>query len=234
MLLLQRFLRRRQEYPSRIILRARGFSLIELLLVFFLTTLIGVVVIGLVSHSTALVSLGSEKMITQQKSRSAIAKMGPYLSTAVPGSNRPAIIVPALKSDTPENPTYDLDVIQLNTTEDFLAPGYDPRTVVVNPVSTQYFLYEFKFVRVNASDPNSLGRIELRRLNPSTLAVDTTVTPRIMAHNVQGLRCLRLGTYVIEVRIDTRSTRRGPHGSSYTKVETEISALAVPSGSYDQ
>ena len=219
-------------HPRQTRSKVCGFSLIELLLVFFLTTLIGVVVIGLVSHSTALVSLGSEKLITQQKSRSAIARMGPYIATAVPGANRPAIIFPGVKSANPGNPPYDLKV-RFNTTEDFLAPGYDPRAAIINPTAASFFLYEFEFIRSIPSDTDSLGRIELHRLNPATGLVDTTVAPRIMAHNVQGFRALRIGSNAVEIRIDTRSTRRGPHGSTYTHIETEISALAVPSENYD-
>lgn len=218
----------------------KGFTLIELLVAMSLLSVIGLVLIGILSHSSALVSQGSNLIALHQKSRNAIDRISPILATAVLGPvGQERIIIPSkLKSDgaadievTDNDPTVYSDTLKFTTTEDFLLPTYDPRVWDGN-----YHVYEFQFIRDVPTDPASPGKVEFHRLMSATgnHDVDTSAThhPAVVAFNVQNFRCFLVNPNAVEVRIDTRGQRKGPQGNQIEVIETERSIISIPSGSY--
>lgn len=223
--------------------RNAGFTLLELLVAMSLLTIIGLVLVGILSHSSALVSQGSTLIALHQKSRNAIDRISPILATAVLGPvGQDAIITPSkLKSlgdadiEDQDELTVDKeiysDTLKFTTTEDFLLPTYDPRNWDGN-----YHVYEFQFIRDVPADPASPGKVEFHRLLTANgnHDVDTSANhhPAVVAFNVQNFRCFLVNPNAVEVRIDTRGQRKGPQGNQIEVIETERSIISVPSGSY--
>jgi hypothetical protein len=219
--------------------RAAAFTLIELLVAMMLLSVIGIVLIGILSQSSALVSQGSNLIALHQRSRNAVDKISPILATAVVGDlgNQKAILIPSVQknlaaADVEEldnDPTVYSDTLKFTTTEDLLNPAYDPRVWDGN-----HHVYEFQFILDDANDPNSLGKIELHKLlsTNGNHDVDTSLAPAVIAFNIQNFRCFLVSPNAVEVRIDTRGQRKGPQANMIEVVETQRAILSVPSGSY--
>ena len=209
---------------------SRGFTLLELLVSMFILGIIGTVLVGLLSQSQSLVSQGASVIGSHQKARNAFDRIAPYVATAVSTSKGAAILVPGLKSNDPVNPDYRFRIV-FHTTEDFLAPGYDP-SLPYDPVTQNIYTYEIIFIPDNASDPNSLGNVMLRRLIEGTDTVDTSREPRPLAFGVQQFRCLLLTANSLQITMDQRVTRKGPQGNLIEEIKSEQTILAVPASTY--
>lgn len=213
-----------------------GFTLVELLVCMGLLGVISTVLIALAMNSTALVSAGASSIELNQRARSAVTRMAPYLATAISSTSQPALITPRAKVDSPT--AADLvsyQTLRFNTTEDFLAPGYNPSTPW-NPAAGTC-VYEFTFEETagqtfttEGGTAVNLGRVVLRRVSgPALLAVPE---PRVIAHNVQLFRCYAIGSYAVEVVINTVGKRKHTQGNNVDVVEEQNAVLSIPSGTY--
>lgn len=195
---------------------AAGFTLTELIIVMFLMGVISTVLIAIATQSAGLVSQGAAVAELNQKARGAVAKMAPYIATAIATQSAPALLNPPAKefaattlpSATDPDDLVAYQEILFNTTEDFLADDYE-----ANPENEEdrwkpedgTRLYQFFFeldpgatFQPETGPPVPLGRISLRRMVDASTP-DTTVTPRVIAHRVQLFRCYALGTNAVEV-----------------------------------
>lgn len=219
-----------------------GFSLMELIFVMFLMGVISTILIAIAVNSSALISQGASVIELNQKSRSGLTRMAPYLATAVPSPTGPALITPAGKVDAPNAAqllTY--KTLRFNTTEDFLRPETDPLGAY-NPVApwdpdAGTFVYEFAFDDTNGdtfTQENgtviNLGRVVLRKVVAGNPVTDPT--PRVIAHKVQLFRCYAISSYAVEVVINTVGKRKGPQGNHIDVFEEQNAVLSIPSGSY--
>ncbi len=223
----------RPSFPYKI-RSSRGVTLVELMVAMMLMVLIGLVLIGILGQSEALVSQGAAMMATHQKSRYSIDRIGPYVASAVDGTLR-AVYYPEFAND-PQ--IYD-DRIRFNTTEDFLDPNYDPRGVWTPLVATPYFQYEIAFVPESPA-PDAWGQIVLRKLDTDGVTPLSTPAPRVLAHQVIDFQVAKLSENGLEVRVTTFAERKAADGhiirkgesgwEQYQQVESAI--IPVPSGSY--
>ena len=216
--------------PAQVCLKQpSGFTLLELLVSMFILGVIGTVLIGMLSQSSALVSQGASVIGSHQKARNAFDRIAPLIATAVKTSKGEAILTPREKSNDPVNPPYDFRIV-FHTTEDFLNPSYSPDDVY-DPITAPIYTYEIVFVPDSAA-PNSLGRIMLQKLIEGTDTVDTTYEPRPLAFGVQQFRCLMLTSNSLQITIDQQVARKRPDGSILQEVTSEQAILAVPSSTY--
>lgn len=219
----------------------RGVSLAELLVVMGLLTLIFGVLISLTTQSSALVSQGTQVIALNQKARSAIDAMGPYLVSAVNDAGSPALVSPAEKKDAPtaeELATY--TSIKFTTTEDYLDDDYNPKADWDTGLR-EVFHYEIYFndttnpltYKLENGTTINLGRILLRRYtDPSFTTVDTTVGEKALAVNVQFFYCHRLRADSLEAKVHTVGKRKGPAGNQIDVFEQATGILSIPSPSY--
>ncbi len=210
-------------------LARRGFTLIELIVCIGLVTVIGLILIGILAQSSAMISQGTLMLEFHQKTRSAIDRMTPYVMTAVSRSTGSAFITPAKR--TSSNQIFD-DTIRFTTTEDFLDPNYVPNpSAPYNSLSAPVYTYEFALVRENPSDHSSLGQLVLRKVEAG-VPVSNPV-PKIIGHRIQNFKVLRLTADTIEVQIDVSGRRKGPQGNQVFVLETERAIIPVPADTYN-
>ena len=219
----------------------KGVSLIELITVMGLVSLIFTVLIALVGQSSALVSQGTQTIFLNQKARFAIDKITTYLATARANSSSPAIVAPNQKLDAPS--AADLlsyTSIQFTTTEDFLAPNYDPKAPY-DLLNRPVFFYEIYFEKDTNPIPYTLedgtqielGRILLRKYQDSSFnTVDTTAGFHPIAFDVQYFHTHRLEGNIVEGIIHTVGKRKGPAGNRIDVFEQAQGIVDVPSPSY--
>lgn len=223
-----------QKGPRRI---GTGFTLVELLVVMALMTLISGVLISLVKHSAALVSQGTQTIALNQKARFALDKISPYLVSVTNQGGNPAI------SSLSPGIIGKYTSIKFTTTEDYLAPGYDPINDSWVPGSVYY--YEIYFDDTNNPTTYTmdngttlkLGRIILRRYDDASfdigkLSNPTTYTPRPLAYNVNHFYCSMLTNNSLVVSVYTVGKRKGSAGQQVDMFEQAQGVINLPAPTY--
>jgi hypothetical protein len=225
-----------------------GATLIELMVVMGLCIVIAVILFGLLSQSSAMIAKGTASMGLNQRARTAIDRIGPYVLTAVArGDGSLAVDTPDDKMGTPGEPQLtSYKNIRFSTTEDFLNPaGYDPR--VEWEAGSPVFFYEIYFDNQTRPTPYelengeviNLGQILLRKCRNSTYEpsdpddpTDEAMPPQALAHNVQFFRCHRVTARNIEVIVHTVGKRKGPQGNLIDVFEEARGILTTPAPFY--
>lgn len=214
----------------------------ELMVVMGLGIAIAVVLLGLLSQSSAMIAKGTETMGLNQRARNAIDRISPYVLTAVADGDQLAVKSPEMKQGTPNAAALtSYKSIQFTTTEDFLAPGgYDPR--VEWEAGDPSFFYEILFdntvrptpYELENGDVINLGQILLRKSPDSTFPpFDPATDPfQPLAHNVQLFRCHRVTSRSIEVIVHTVGKRKGPQGNLIDVFEQSRGILTTPAPYY--
>jgi hypothetical protein len=213
----------------------------ELLVVMLLMGVISGVLIALAVNSSALISQGASVIELNQKARSAVSRMAPYVATAVGSATGSPLITPKEKLDAPTaDDLISYQTLRFNTTEDFLRPASDPLGAY-NPASpwnpsSGTFVYEFAFdntggqaYKLETGATINLGRIVLRKVIAGT-PVDNP-PPRVIAHNVQLFRCYAIGSYAVEVVVNTVGKRKHSQGNLVDVFEEQDAVLSIPTGS---
>ena len=220
--------------------KTAGVSLIELMVVISMLSMVAMVVINLVAHSSAMVAKGAATMELNQKARTALDRISPYLITSSSDGDALALRYPNLKVDAPTaQDLISYKSIQFTTTEDFLRPDYSP----ADPWTPTHdrFYYEIYFDDTTVpkeyvtEDGTSiaLGQIRLRRyLDPLFTAVDPAASPVPLAHSVMLFRCHKLTSRSLEVIVHTVGKRKGPTGAQLDSFEEARGIVNTPAPYY--
>lgn len=221
----------------------RGATLVELLVVFGLITLISAILIGIVSHSSALVSQGTTAISLNQKARTVLDRLQPYLATAVDsGGSTRALVSPMQKNTAPTTAELDsYQEIRFTSTENFLDPNYDARDDWQPWTPDAYHYFEIAFdvdtrpTSYTLANGNviKLGQVWLREYQDAGFTtLKSGVTPQPIAHNVQHFRCHVLTSQNLEVICHTVGKRKGPAGNLVDVFEEAHAIISTPSETY--
>lgn len=217
-----------------------GISFIELMVVISMLSMVAMALINLVAHSSAMVAKGAATMELNQKARTAVDRLSPYLLTASSDAGALALKSPNIKVDAPT--AADLlsyKSIRFTTTEDFLAPNYAARDPW-SPTHTRYY-YEIYFD--DETSPKDyvtedgthikLGQIRLQRyVDPQFAVKDTAVSSIPLAHNIRLFRCHMLTSRSLEVIVHTVGKRKAPHSGLLDSFEEARGIVNTPAPFY--
>lgn len=192
--------------------RKQGFTLLELLITMALSLLLSLLLVSAFSQTSSAIDLGTAKTTMQTATRTAIDRMTPLVMSASANGGLDAVERPAagLGVDT---------MILFNTTEDFLAPGYDVTAAfdITDPPRTYAITHD-----------NVNNQLILQRWNRVLNAPDPTVEPRRLAIDITGFETVRLFTHSIEVRVTAQEDVRRANRTTETAIFTATAVLQVP------
>lgn len=157
----------------------------------------------------------TERVETSGRSRRALDALTPYVASTVEIGGFEAISVfdPTLEDMTDECH------MDLTTRENFLDSTYTP---------TEQFDATGPYYRFRVQYDPVAKELVLYRLQIAPVEVDTSVKPRLLAHNVRGCRfqVLTVGTVGVTIQVEADQTNeRRPDGITTT---TLTSILAAP------
>ncbi|MBI3925504.1 MAG: prepilin-type N-terminal cleavage/methylation domain-containing protein [Armatimonadetes bacterium] len=228
-----------------------GFTLVEVLVVAFITLLLTLVLVAEYTQSAAAVDMATSRVEMQQVGRRVLDRLTPYLSSAVDRGSIPAVDFPNINQFDPT------EYIIFNSTENFLAPGYDPRVIpplgFFDGLDYPTFTYVVWFeddavadpaVDIDQNDEDNvvmLGRLigAYDRNNPFP-SLDPTVDPVVLARGNRGperadgaelvnVEFRRRLTNAIEISVTTRAQFREAHGNRREDDTTLVSVVQLPS-----
>ena len=145
--------------------RLRGFTILELTIVFSIFLIIGIVVANLFTHGSAVYRHSEGHIEMQRTGRLAIARMTPYVSSMFDGDL--PLELPIIQP--PSEPDAESDRLIFRSTEDWLGNGYpSPQTSSLyvqshDEIEGLTFLYQIRYqAPVGAGER---GEILLEKLN---------------------------------------------------------------------
>ena len=143
----------------------RGFTILEMAIVFSIFLIIGIVVANLFSHGSAVYRHSEGHIEMQRTGRLAIARMTPYASSMFDGDL--PLELPIVQP--PAEPDAESDRLIFRSTEDWLGAGYpSPQTSSLYVQSHEdieglTFLYQIRYQA--PVSPVDRGKILLEKLN---------------------------------------------------------------------
>lgn len=206
--------------------KQRGFTLIELASVAAVTLLLFALVTTTFFRSQDAVGHTVDKVEAVQNARHLVNKLAPLVSVACDPSQlggHPVRIRLPVDGLDPEmkSPTW----LDITSTEDFLVDGPQRRDEFL-PLSQIFaFLYRAEYL------PDE-GQLVLRKMMPDGSTVDTSVQPRIIASNIDGLQFRPVITdeSLIEVRVRIKQQQSGRKTGERHFVES-AATLHIPAES---
>lgn len=170
--------------------RNRGFTLPELAVVGLILSVVGLFLVETFITSNAALSGSTTKIEMDQAFRTAIDRMTPIVTTAS------AVVEPV-------GGTF-VDRMEIVTTEDFLAPGYDPikfsdpnEPVSFNPLTPVSYNYSIVFYDSDPNNPFNPGEIRLARRSDAE-TVRTNAVPGVPYQRLAGVIDSTRGTGICQ------------------------------------
>ena len=212
--------------PMLAIRKAKGFTLLEVVISAAILSALGFMLLGVFTQSNASMSLGTTKVEIDQTARQAIDRILPLVTTATSfniGSQR----------------------IEFTTTEDFLDSAYDPSTWTFDPINPASFTYEIFFYDPDTGDPNNPGEIRMMRQadwitqgNDATPTADYVVLAgkevgRVDGRGITNFNVVPLAVgNAVEVQITVSGDIKRPNGNTELVTERRVSIVQMPVTTY--
>lgn len=233
--------------------KQRGFTLIELMVVFGVSILLSLTLVGIFAQSRASLDKASSRINLTQRARIPIDRAALFLTSAASANGSSGVEFPrateaGLNTDDPSTwPQYCV----FATTEDFSSNSYQPERdlaengmgfYMFNSPPIYYYLiwYEGDSTKGDAHDvyPNVANSVLITKLNyPASLTeaylldpfanIDTSaaVSYRILGQQLNDCRFRRALDYGLLMRIETEGQLRRAVGS--TEIETHVQTALI-------